>query len=66
MIHDLVQLAKSVGCPDTVIRHCEKLTRYYVPVKYPVENRALPDESAVAEAIGEAEEVLEWSKSALK
>ena len=66
MVHDLVRLAKSVDAPRGVIIHCEKLTKYYVPTKYPILKRQVPNEKEAESSLAEAEEVLEWAKSTLK
>ncbi len=65
-IHDLVKLAQNVGAQRGIILNCEKLTKYYIPTKYPVSKREIPTEKDVEACLSEAEEVLEWAKSILK
>ncbi|MGI0141383.1 MAG: HEPN domain-containing protein [Candidatus Micrarchaeales archaeon] len=66
MVHDLVQLAKSVKAPKEILKCSEDLTKYYISGKYPVENRTIPDEEEAQKALDQAEKVLEWAKLTLK
>ncbi len=66
MIHDLTRLAKSVGAPHDIILNCEKITKYYIPTKYPIAKREIPTEEELSKTLDKVEEVLEWARSILK
>ena len=66
MVHDLVKLAKSVNAPKDIVVDCEKLTKYYIPARYPVSKRIVLGEKDSENGIKIAEEVIEWAMSILK
>lgn len=62
-IHDLVELARKVRAPESVLESCDSLNRHYIETRYPIE--AEYDEKTAVKALKNAKEVVSWSRKKL-
>ncbi|MGI0141552.1 MAG: HEPN domain-containing protein [Candidatus Micrarchaeales archaeon] len=65
-VHDLQELAESVGAPTQVKKNSKVLTKYYISARYPIREEGSITENDVSMAISQAEEVLEWARLTLR
>ena len=63
-IHDLNELGKSVGAPNSILVACDALNPHYIQTRYPTDTDYTKE--MAEDAIKNSQKVIEWAKKSLK
>lgn len=63
-VHHLVDIAKRLKCPKSLIKVCDRLNQHYISTKYPTGVKYT--EKDAKRAIEDSERVIKWIRKKLK